>query len=596
MSIGAQPNYKYDNSFIEEVLLRADVVALIGAYVRLRKTGHNHVGLCPFHSEKTPSFSVSATKQLYHCFGCGASGNAITFLQQHDHLSFIDALTTLAQHAGVPLPEAMAHEQKRHTTQQPLYDALMASAHFFQQQLRNHSVSGPAITYLQQRGLSGAICSQYGIGYATEGWDHLLRYLREQNFNVKVLQEAGLVIHQESGKLYDRFRHRIMFPIRDIRGRVIGFGGRVLIPEEHPKYLNSPESPIFHKKQALYGLYEALQNTKRLHRIVVVEGYMDVIALAQQQFFAVVATLGTATSSDHLHKLLQHTREIIFCFDGDTAGRLAAWRALEMALPLLQDDWQARFAFLPAKEDPDSFVRQHGLDAFEQVLQQATPLPEFLVYHLTQECDIAALAGRAQFANRAMGLLKKMPQNFIRQLLLERVAQVARISLHELQASLNNQAPPQKAAPPSQVSSPKLRATLSPIRVLLRLLLLQPKLALLGKQQPAFGPEALQLPGFLLLQKVLDACIVQSEANAAILLANWADPDEKIWLEQLATWEAPLPEEAYREEFIQAWRQLTAKVMEQQITQLLTKASQQGLDATEKNLLRDLIATRKKPP
>lgn len=367
-------------SFIDDLLARVDIVDVIDARITLKKTGKNYSGLCPFHNEKTPSFSVEPEKQFYYCFGCGAGGNAIGFVMNYENLDFPDAIENIAAQMGIEVPrEESSVLQKVREKNQSIYDVLQQSARYYQAQLRQHPQRTRAVEYLKSRGLSGEIARDFALGYAPPGWGNLLQAIGTSEQQKKALLNAGMLIENPDNKshpLYDRFRDRIIYPIRDSRGRIIAFGGRVL-GDDKPKYLNSPETPVFHKGEELYGLYEARKNTRKLERIVIVEGYMDVIALAQNDIPYCVATLGTATSTAHLRRLFKLVPEVVFCFDGDNAGRDAAWRAFEQVLPLMEDGRTARFLFLPEGEDPDSQVRRIGKSEFVRNLSEATQLAEF---------------------------------------------------------------------------------------------------------------------------------------------------------------------------------------------------------------------------
>jgi DNA primase len=404
-------------SFIDDLLDRADIVEVIDRRVRLKKSGRNYMACCPFHEEKSPSFSVSQEKQFYHCFGCGASGNAIGFLMAYENMDFPRAVESLAQLQGVEVPreELSEHEQKSQRVQQDLCALLEQAAHFFRQQLQRHPDAKKARDYLQKRGLSEAIIEQYGIGYAPPGWDNLMQHLLKAGWQEAQLLDSGMLVdREESGKRYDRFRDRVMFPIRDLRGRVIAFGGRVLT-DEKPKYLNSPETPVFSKGRELYGLYEANRSKGTLQRLVVVEGYMDVVALAQFGLVGAVATLGTAAGTAHLDKAFRYSNEIVFCFDGDAAGRRAAVRALEVSLTTLRDQRQVRFLFLSEGEDPDSYVRKRGLDTFTALLEKAQPLSEYLFEQAGLGLRMDTAEGRAGLVSRSLPMLVKLPEGPFRQ-------------------------------------------------------------------------------------------------------------------------------------------------------------------------------------
>ncbi len=401
-------------SFINDLLGRIDIVDIIDSRLTLKKAGKNYQALCPFHNEKTPSFSVSPDKQFYHCFGCGASGTALTFLMEFDRMEFVDAVESLARTAGIEVPrEQGVRPQQDH---KDTYGLLDAAERYFRKALK---AAPEAIGYLKRRGLTGEIARDFGIGYAPDTWDGLKQAL--ESVSDKQLLAAGLVTQNDKGRVYDRFRGRIMFPIRDTRGRIIGFGGRVLDSAGGPKYLNSPETPVFHKGRELYGLYEARRALRRLDRLIVVEGYMDVVALAQAGVANVVATLGTAATPEHFQKLFRYTEEVVCCFDGDAAGRQAAWRALESALPVLGEGRQLKFMFLPEGEDPDSLVRVRGKAAFLRHAAGAQPAVEYLFARLSEGLDLASLDGQARLASLAAPHIERVPEGVLRQLMSNRL-------------------------------------------------------------------------------------------------------------------------------------------------------------------------------
>ena len=402
-------------SFIDELMGRTDIVEVINARVPLKKAGREYKACCPFHGEKTPSFTVSPTKQFYHCFGCGAHGTALGFLMDFEHLSFPEAVEELASLAGLEVPREESQGSDRRTD---LYGLLDAVAAFYRDELKRHQ---PAIDYLKARGISGATAATFGLGWAPEAWDAVLKRFGRDDETVRRLATAGLLIERDGGGHYDRFRGRVMFPIRDARGRVIAFGGRVLGKDE-PKYLNSPETPLFHKGRELYGLYEARQALRQIDRLLVVEGYMDVVGLREAGIAFAVATLGTATTPEHLERLFRVTEEVVFCFDGDRAGREAAWRALENALPTLREGRQVRFLFLPEGEDPDSLVRAEGAEAFAARLDHARPLSEYLHDELAARVDMESMDGRARLAELAKPLVARVPEGVFRALLVRRIA------------------------------------------------------------------------------------------------------------------------------------------------------------------------------
>lgn len=436
------------HAFIQDLIARADVVDVVGRYVTLKKAGVNFKGLCPFHGEKTPSFIVSPVRQTYHCFGCGAHGDALRFLMEHNGLGFVEAIKDLAQQMGLQVPEEhvspqqKAIEQQRKAKQLQLTDVLAQAAQYWQAALLKDQ---RALAYTQKRGLSAETLSKYAIGYAAHGWQELAKTFT--NYEDPLLVESGLVIESEpvvgegcaQSKRYDRFRDRLMFPIRNVKGEVIGFGGRVMGQGE-PKYLNSPETPVFLKGHELYGLYEARSEIRQHNYVLVTEGYMDVVALAQYGFTNAVATLGTACTPEHIQKIFKFTESIVFSFDGDAAGRKAARRALEVALPFAKDTRVMRFLFLPQEHDPDSFIQQQGADAFKQMVAQALPLSQFLLEAARQGCDLAVPEGRARMLSQAYTLWSLLPQGGLAIQLLAEIAAVGQISVENLQSLWAQQA------------------------------------------------------------------------------------------------------------------------------------------------------------
>ncbi|WNK20908.1 DNA primase [Halomonas piscis] len=479
--------------FIDDLLARVDVVEVVGARVQLKKTGRNHSGLCPFHQEKSPSFTVSADKQFYHCFGCGAHGNALRFLMEYERLGFPDAVEQLASSLGLEVEREGAddpHARQREKKRKQGANLLELAANFYRER-RVMPEGRAARRYLEQRGLSAEVIDTYGIGYAPDSWEALKRHLDERGVSEAVQIEYGLLIHREdSGRTYDRFRDRVMFPIRDGRGRTVAFGGRVL-GDAKPKYLNSPETPVFHKGRELYGLYEARRAPKRPEQLVIVEGYMDVVALAQFGVRNAVATLGTATTEEHLKRLFRLVSRVVFCFDGDRAGRQAARRALETALPQMLDGREARFLFLPEGDDPDDLVRREGAQAFTDRVTCAMPLSEFLFEQAAEGRDLQAVEGRERFASDVLAAVNKMPDGMLQSMLLEELAERSGLRQTQLETLLARQQarsepaaepasssrPPQAAEPVEAVSTdtPALEV-LSPEERVLQLLLHEPRL------------------------------------------------------------------------------------------------------------------------
>ena len=442
-------------SFIQELLSRVDVVDVVGRYVQLKKGGANFMGLCPFHGEKSPSFSVSPSKQFYHCFGCGKNGNAIGFLMDHAGMGFVEAVQDLAQSVGLVVPQDDASPQERERAaaarqkQATLTDVLEKAGESWRKQLK---ASPRAVAYLKGRGVSGQIAKRYGLGYAPEGWRNLASVFPE--YDSPLLHESGLVIvGEEDGKRYDRFRDRIMFPIRNVKGECIGFGGRVL-GDEKPKYLNSPETPVFHKGRELYGLFEARTAIREAGYALVTEGYMDVVALAQLGFGNAVATLGTACTSEHVHKLFRFTDQVVFSFDGDAAGRRAARKALDGALPYASDTRAIKFLFLPPEHDPDSFIRAHGPEAFARHVGDAMPLSRFLVEAASEGCDLGLAEGRAHMATNARALWAALPDGALKRQLLAELAQLAQLDARDLADLWSHSAPPAPTRTPAPGHEP----------------------------------------------------------------------------------------------------------------------------------------------
>jgi len=420
-------------TFIDDLLDRIDIVDVVSSRIELKKAGKSHKGCCPFHEEKTPSFTVAQDKQFYYCFGCGSGGNALGFVMEFDRLDFIPAVELLAKNAGLEVPREASANPEAKKRRDNLFSVVTEADKFYRQKLRTAEAAS-AVTYLKSRGLTGQIAATYGIGYAPQGWDNLLKAIGTDEQKLRLLDESGMLVTKpEEKKQYDRFRHRIVFPIRDQQGRTLGFGGRVL-DDSTPKYLNSPETPIFHKGRELYGLYEARQALKEIPYLIMVEGYMDVIALAQFGIHNAVATLGTALTENHLQKLFRYTSEIIFCFDGDNAGRRAAARSLDIALPEMQDGVSAKFLFLPEGEDPDTMVRNLGAEGFQSQIKNATPLSEFLFEQLGEGIDIKTGEGKAKLSKISAPQINRIPQGVFRQLMLEELSSRTSIAVEDLKS------------------------------------------------------------------------------------------------------------------------------------------------------------------
>jgi DNA primase len=548
-------------SFIDEVVARSDLVEIIEGYLALRKAGKEYMARCPFHEEKSPSFHVSREKQVYHCFGCGASGNVLTFLMEHSGQSFTEAVEELASRLALTVPREEGAEPGPLEKTDDLYTILKEADGYYRQQLRRHPRAEQAVAYLKKRGLSGEIAAEFGLGYAPPGWDNLLKALGLARR--ETLLKAGMLIEREHGGYYDRFRERVMFPIQDQRGRVIAFGGRVL-GDDKPKYLNSPETSVFHKGQELYGLYQARKQRPPPDSLIVVEGYMDVVALAQYGIRNAVATLGTATSAEHLNRLFRLVDKVVFCFDGDEAGLKAAWRALEVTLPLVREGRQAAFMFLPAGEDPDSLVRKQGADGFASRLAQAMPLSDFLFRHLSEQVDLQSLDGRARLVELARPLLAELLPGAYRELLVERLAELARMDIQALRHLLRSGTPPQAkpAAKSKGVIAP------SPMRTAIALLLQYPWLA---RQQQA-EVSALTQPGADLLRALLEFLRAYPNITSGTIIEHWRDSEHYNTLQKLAVWRHGLPESGIAAEFNGALQRLQEQAREQRLESLIAKS------------------------
>lgn len=567
-------NQRIPQSFIDDLLNRVDIVDVVNKAVPLKKSGKDYSACCPFHQEKSPSFTVSRPKQFYYCFGCGASGNAIGFLMANERLSFVEAVESLATFAGLEIPyeQHVVHQAK---ASRNLYDLMDEVARFYQQQLKR---SPQAIDYLKKRGLTGQICKDYGVGFVPNQWDALLKQFPHA---VKELKQTGMLIEKDNHKHYDRFRDRIMFPIRDKRGRVIAFGGRVL-GDGQPKYLNSPETQLFHKGSEVYGLYEAIKAQNKLSSVIVVEGYMDVIALAQHGVHNAVATLGTALTQTNLSKLLNLVPVVVLCFDGDRAGRSAALRALENILPILDDGKQVKFMFLPDGEDPDSLIRKIGKEEFLKKFAQATNLSSMIIEHLLDQVDSSSLDGRARLAELAKPYLNKLTSEVYRNLLMDELARYTRLDAQRLKQML--------AAAPASQRKHAAKRKLSLVERTISMLLKQGELVKYIKAPRDFlALNDVQAP---LLVAVAEFFERQGPVSMGRLLSQWQDNDQAKCLAELAALESVLTEEETEEEFKDTISQLLKHAREADMQGLLAKARKlglAGLSMEERDVIRDFL-------
>ncbi len=584
------------DSFLDELVARSDIVEIISARVPLKKAGREYKACCPFHNEKSPSFSVSGDKQFYHCFGCGAHGTVIGFLMQYEKMEFLDAVADLAQRAGLELPrEAQA---PRDPGSADLHDLMLRAARFFEQNLADNA---RAQAYVQRRGIDPKISAQFSLGYAPDAWETLLKRFGGQEEDQRRLLQVGLILErsgERSSGYYDRFRDRLMFPIRDSRGRVIGFGGRV-IDQGEPKYMNSPETALFHKGRELYGLYEARQARGDFKRLLIVEGYMDVVRLHQAGITYAVATLGTATTQEHLNKIFRITSEVVFCFDGDRAGRQAAWRALENALPLARDGRELKFMFLPEGHDPDSLVALEGAETFENRMKESLPLSEYLVQQLIADVDLDHIDGRAKLKALAGPLFARMPEGIYREMLADRLALRVGMPANKLKEFFDA-GEPKRGATSAPEPRGRQRGRMSAGRgnlltQAITLVLHHPKAAAAVPY-----PEALarvDKPGVTVLKELLAQAAAAANPSTAVLLERWRDLPEYGRLAEIAMGE-PLvadPEAATKELRMAIEKLLDEYGPGRRTDELLRKAEETGLNYDEKAELSLLLKSKGRP-
>ncbi len=567
--------------FIDELLTRIDLVELIDAYVPLKKRGLSHLACCPFHQEKTPSFNVIPKKQFYHCFGCGASGNAISFIMNYLHQSFPQAIETLAAKVGMVIPRESVPEHLKQTLS--LHTILQKLADFYHKTLRTPA-SAVAITYLKQRGINGKIAQQYQIGYAPQGWHTVEQFLPK---NRSELLATGMLIQKEdSQQTYDRYRHRIMFPIHDRHGRITGFGGRALEHDQQPKYLNSPETVLFQKSHELYGLYQILQAHTTLTSIVIVEGYLDVIALAQYDVTYAVATLGTATTPHHIQLLSKYTQDLRFCFDGDKAGRQAAWRALETCLAYLDSGLQAYFVFLPDGHDPDSFIRAEGKVAFEALLHTALPLHRFLFATLSKTIDSHDLTGKNRLIHAVKPYLLKITACPYKTLLIDELARLTHIDQHRIEQLLQENSPAQTTE--VETSTPVLQRT--PLRNALALIIQNPHIITSNLPKIDWASET-ELEHQLLMT-LIQHLSEHPNLNTATLIEHFRESPWFTLLGQFAAWDHQIPEQAQATELAAILHFLAKQNREALIRQLIEQSKQHNLSADERQTLQTLLRER----
>lgn len=566
------------DAFIDDLLARTDIVEVIGARVPLKRQGKEYAARCPFHDERSASFTVSQTKQFYHCFGCGAHGTAISFMMNFDRLEFLDAVDELAKRVGLEIPRDTQQRNANPETRD-LYGAMEAASTFFRSHLAN---SDKARAYVERRGIAAEIVERYAIGYAPDGFSALRDTLGTDTGRMQLMERGGLFSKNDRGNVYDKFRDRLMFPIHDRRGRTIAFGGRVIDPEDSPKYLNSPETALFHKGRELYGLWQAKQANAKLERLIVVEGYMDVVALAQYGVSQAVATLGTATTPDHAELLFRNAPDVYFCFDGDRAGRSAAWKALESVLPRMKDGRQAFFLFLPDGEDPDSIVRKEGVEGFDVRLRDATPLSGFFYASLSSDVNLSSLDGKARLAERCKPLLAQIPDGAFGDLMQQRLTELTGVGARAggSQAQGTKQRTPQVSR-----GTPAQKPSL--VRGAITHLLHRPALAL--DLQPPYRFAALRQPGIELLSELVLLVRERPEITTGALLEHFEGREEAGALQKLATLELPGEAADLRDEFLDAITQLDILVLQQRVEELQQRQRNGELDDAEKQEMRELM-------
>jgi len=568
--------------FIDELLARLDVVEVINRRVPHKKAGKDFKACCPFHNEKTPSFTVSRPKQFYHCFGCGVSGTAITFLMEFEHLSFPEAVEELAGEAGLEVPDTGPARSGDNPTL-PLLEILGEASRYYKDQLRSHRDASTTIAYLKQRGLTGEIAAQFDLGYAPTGWDNLSSTAGNEE-KLDLMVKAGLISKRESGGHYDRFRARVIFPIHDSKGRVIALGGR-LLDEGEPKYLNSPETPVFHKGSELYNLHRARSAIAQQQMSIVVEGYMDVLALAQHGIDHCVATLGTATTTTHLQRLFRLAPSIVFCFDGDRAGRDAAGRALEIALPLLESGRQVSFLFLPDGEDPDSVIRDQGADTFRTLIDSATPLPDLLFDTLLNQTDLTRMDGKARLATLARPLVSRVPEGPLRELMQQRLSDLTGVA----PSGLGGLATTPPTVPHKRASARSKR--LSPLATAISVLVQRPQLAT-GLDLPTAVVDTQDDPGVQLLTKVHGFARENPQLTTASLIERFRGDEQQPTLEKLASRNHLVDDDGLEIFLAETLATLASQSIDDTIAELLRLASDRELSGIEKQQLGELYQQR----
>lgn len=571
--MGSSSSGSIPKSFIDDLISRIDIVDLIDSYVPLKRAGRNFSACCPFHQEKTPSFSVSQIKQFYHCFGCGVSGNVVSFMMAYRNLEFREAIVELASRVGLEVPHEKNHAVSK--ISQNLYLLLSEVAHYYQTQLQQ---SIQAKNYLLERGLTESIIQEYQLGYAREGWSNLLSTFPKSE---KALISTGMLIEKSPGRAYDAYRHRIMFPIHDRRGRVIGFGGRVLEDGQLPKYINSPETTLFHKSKSLYGLYQVAKKNPHPEFILVVEGYMDVIALAQHGIPYVVATLGTATTREHVQSLLRYTQHLVFCFDGDKAGRKAGWKALESSLPYLDAKAKFQFMFLPEGEDPDTLIRQGGVDILAKYMREAKTLDALFFEELTQHLDLSSMADRSKLVEITKPYFTLMPACAYRDLMMEELAHKARINMHLLQGQIPKEKP-ESFSLKKEVKTIKTHA-----RLALTLLIQHPELV--DHLDVIPSPDLMDPKSGPIIHELITVIKNNNIKTTGSLLEHYRGHEYAVWINKLAIASHSIPFMGVKEEFLGALTKLQQEFLDTKIRTIHKEKERASFSPEERLALLEMI-------
>ena len=578
--------------FIDDLIARVDIVEVMGNRIQLKKAGKEFKSVCPFHDDSNPSLTISPVKGFYHCFSCGAHGTAVGFLMNYEHLSFVEAIESLASNLGIEIPYEKNQQPIKKNNN--LFDLLERIQAHYQLELKNDE---PAIEYLKNRGITGKIAKRFNVGYAPSGWRNIMDSFGKSSTEIEKLTTLGLVIPKDNNNHYDRFRERIMFPIRDNRGRFIGFGGRIL-NQDQPKYLNSPETPLFHKGRELYGLYECQQALRKIERLVVVEGYMDVISLAQHGIDYAVASMGTATTDDHFNRLFRLTDYIYFCFDGDQAGLDAAWRALNNALKHIREGRQIKFVFLPENDDPDTFIKKNSAAIFEKELDNGKDLSDFLIDKLTKDIDIKSIDGRARLAEQAKPLISVIPEGIFKELIIDKLSQSVGLSSKKLTSLITEHknkslkiAAEQKQRIFNQKIIKNKKEKTSITKKAITLILNYPSI---GREAKLNLIEKNNEPGTEILRKLIQTIQKKPDINTAGLIEFWRNDSEGKFLGQLASKELPKNDEFNAQaEVNDCLIQLNKSYIKTRITSLIDKQRNEDLSSDERKELNELINSRK---